>query len=858
MYLHNIPAVDYKDPWNIPLEKRLKALERGQRRVAYIYLLPDYLIFRYRVYNMVQALQVSVDGTSAAYFTHQDLASMNRIVDMADVIVICRTQYNQELNRIITRARSKGKTVFFDIDDLVFDVKFIHLILNTHDLEKNDPVTWDNWFAHIGRLSATMQLCDRAITTNEYLAAHLHAYFQEKVCVIPNFLNREQMEISERIYKQKRSSDFSRTDRIHLGYFSGTPSHNRDFDVAADALVKILNNNPQVTLRLVGPMDIRGPLQNFSKQIERYPLQDFLNLQRLIGQVEINLIPLQDNEFTNCKSELKYFEAGIVGTLSLATPTFSFARAIQDGKNGFLARSFEWYEKIQNLLEVVKESDGIEMAEDAMLHSELHYAWYNQAERIESALFSKPIDKLASERPLMISPEPTKIQLIEKAADQTEDLELEHLKYNKLYKEFKEQEKFLLSREAELAEIHSSLAGRAINLYRTVRVSLLPPGSQREKPLRLIRGLISRPRDTINLIKISVRQSLQQPKGRSIKIQDELIKQNYSKDTSKLIVFLIPGLNVVNGGTMSICSLAKVTQSLKAIHKADVLIMTLPGSQLLTKLTLFENPFDIYRFGQLHSYFNDVEELTIHIPEAFVTHFLAMLRKEEKVFLSRIPKLRINILNQNVWLMPQPEIVTQLKKMTVSVTCTTAHSKYCTQQARDYYGIPFHNFSASNLTSYHYLPYQKKEDLMIISHDTHKYKEKVLAKIKGEHPEITIRIIENVPYEEYKHLLERAKWAITFGEGLDGYFVESIRSGAIPFAVYNQDFFTDRFRNLPNVYMSYEEMCNNISQDIRELNTPKLFESLSNRLIELDKQEYDDEKYQDNICRFYTGDYDLP
>jgi hypothetical protein len=176
----------------------------------------------------------------------------------------------------------------------------------------------------------------------------------------------------------------------------------------------------------------------------------------------------------------------------------------------------------------------------------------------------------------------------------------------------------------------------------------------------------------------------------------------------------------------------------------------------------------------------------------------------------------------------------------------------------DYYGIPFHHFSTSNLTNYYYFPFEYKENLIVVSNDQNALKGKILEKIQKEHPGLLIKIVENMAYEEYKRFLGRAKWAITFGEGIDGYFVESIRSGAIPFAVYNKDFFTDRFKNLPNVYLSYDEMYNNISEDLDELGQPHLFESLSNQLIELDKQEYNDEEYKDNVRRFYLGNYDIP
>ena len=71
---------------------------------------------------------------------------------------------------------------------------------------------------------------------------------------------------------------------------------------------------------------LRAAAARVPERIEVCPLQDFVNLQRLIGEVEINIVPLQDNAFTNCKSELKYFEAAIVETVTVATPTYTFSR----------------------------------------------------------------------------------------------------------------------------------------------------------------------------------------------------------------------------------------------------------------------------------------------------------------------------------------------------------------------------------------------------------------------------------------------------------------------------------------------------------------------------------------------------
>jgi len=390
MFVVDVPPVPYADPWKESYEERLAALARGRRRVAYYYERPDNSTFRYRVYNMIQALGESKHGVSAAYFTQSELDSFADVVDLADVVVLCRSLYSDKLNHAITKARSKGKRVLFDIDDLVFDAAYVHLLLHTLDQDLGHPNVWDFWFAYVGRIGATLSLCDEVITTNNYLASRIKDYCGKPVSIIPNFLNREQMDISLRIFEEKKKRGFARNEKIHLGYFSGTPSHDKDFEIVSSTLVDLLAIDPRLCVLVVGFMDIKGPLQNYTSRIICYPLHDFVNLQRLIGLVEINLIPLQDNVFTNCKSELKYFEAGIVGTVSVASPVFTYARAIQDGQNGYLARSFEWYEKLAALVDKVESGSSYPaMAQKAFCDSEQKYGWYNQADLIERVLFSK-------------------------------------------------------------------------------------------------------------------------------------------------------------------------------------------------------------------------------------------------------------------------------------------------------------------------------------------------------------------------------------------------------------------------------------------------------------------------------------
>jgi glycosyltransferase involved in cell wall biosynthesis len=175
------------------------------------------------------------------------------------------------------------------------------------------------------------------------LAEKIKNYSNQPVKVIANFANEQQLAASQPIYQLKLSDDVSRKQSIKLGYFSGSASHNCDFALLFPALEIVLAADPRVELVLVGPVELAERFEkNYSSRITRHAFTGFVHLQQLIGDVDFNLVPLQTNEFTHCKSELKYVDAANVGTLTIASPTHAYTHAIDHGENGYIAADHEW------------------------------------------------------------------------------------------------------------------------------------------------------------------------------------------------------------------------------------------------------------------------------------------------------------------------------------------------------------------------------------------------------------------------------------------------------------------------------------------------------------------------------------
>jgi len=394
-------------------EDRLAQLRRGELRVAYYYDNPDSGTFRYRVYNMIEVIEAfgsasSRPSMSAAWFCRRDGDSLERVVEHADILVLCRARYSDRLGGLVTRARNLGRQVVYDVDDLVIDIDHTHLLAYSLDQDMHDEAMWNEWFGYVGRLSTLMRLCERVIVTNDYLAARVAECSGKPVSVIPNFMNRAQLAYSDRLFEAKHARRFAREAHLHIGYFSGSPSHNRDFEIASPALGRLMANDPRIRLRVVGILEVKGPAAQYAERIERLPFQDYIRLQQLIASTEINLAPLQDNMFTNCKSELKYFEAAAAGTLTVASPTFVFAEAIDDGENGWLSANHQWDDKIAEAIAAL--DDGAQayerMAVAARDHAKRLFAWDKQYEAIRDVLLcpgeSRPATNGDRGRPAMI------------------------------------------------------------------------------------------------------------------------------------------------------------------------------------------------------------------------------------------------------------------------------------------------------------------------------------------------------------------------------------------------------------------------------------------------------------------------
>lgn len=285
-----------------------------------------------------------------SYVTISQSPHLLSYADSFKIFVFQKVTYTEKIKKFIEEIKLLNKEIIFDTDDLVFDAKYFK---DANYLDNANVFEKKQYEKGIGEEILKDPYVKVCTTTTSFLADKLKECGKQ-IFVVPNKLSKKDVEIAENILGNKKQEIQS---TVKLGYFSGTSSHNKDFATIADALMEIMEKYSQVELFLAGPLDVESKLNKFKDRIKQFPYVSREKHFQNVASVDVNLAPLEiDNPFCQAKSELKFFEAGIVEVPTVASATGTFKEVILDGVDGFVASDArEWFSKLEGLILSPKE-----------------------------------------------------------------------------------------------------------------------------------------------------------------------------------------------------------------------------------------------------------------------------------------------------------------------------------------------------------------------------------------------------------------------------------------------------------------------------------------------------------------------
>lgn len=322
--------------------RTMEALPMASRRILFV-VEERTFASRYRVEHVRE--QLSYQGIPSDEVSLEQLDSV--ILSSYTRIVVYRVSEYKKVLELKLRAHGLGIDVVYDIDDFIFDYEQIKYLPFLHKEEY-----WD-FKTYCSDIQKAMCQCDSFIVSTETLKRAFDTIPKlrnKPVYVKRNMASMEMFCLSLKAFNDRKQCD--RNDDICMGYFSGSKTHDGDFNVISDIVYNMMEEYQNLHLKVGGCLELSSEFDKFGDRITRFPFKDWRELPAEIASVDINLMPLEDTFFNQCKSENKWMEAALVHVPTIASYNSELASVIINKEDGYLCKNEdEWRQALKCLIE---------------------------------------------------------------------------------------------------------------------------------------------------------------------------------------------------------------------------------------------------------------------------------------------------------------------------------------------------------------------------------------------------------------------------------------------------------------------------------------------------------------------------
>ncbi len=384
----------------------LRRVPEGQK--PRIIILGDPFLKQCVAYRINQKLEhLERAGYDALFVPSTDVREFLDQSPFYDIAIFYRVPARPDIVEAITRARQQGMVTIFEIDDLIFDPQHFPDDLVNYGTDLT-PYEHANLVVDTPLVLKAMELCDYGLTTTKALQEIMAPKLRRKQCFLHrNAFDARHARFAQLFNPQNRHRKAS--DTVTLLYGSGTKAHAEDFEVlVAPALARILEKHPHTRFMGIGYLPAPEILKPWADRIDRLePVWDLDAYWSLVADTDINLAMLKDNLISDCKSEIKWLEAAMLGVPSIVSPTRNYHETQVDGKTAlFAANPGEWFETLDALVSSVDLRQRIGKA--AYDHATKGYGVEIMARNIDDVLSTVMADATSHARPRRPQKKPAK------------------------------------------------------------------------------------------------------------------------------------------------------------------------------------------------------------------------------------------------------------------------------------------------------------------------------------------------------------------------------------------------------------------------------------------------------------------
>lgn len=315
-----------------------------KKRILFIPSTMNGGVYYYRVYTPMKALQETYPNdfeiTIDNHWKYTD-AEKDEIGKNYDVVIfhqcLFTSHYQNEVWKMIIFCKTQYGTKFvLDIDDY-------------WDYHKNHPAKEACTFnAFPDKMMLNFSLFDYVTTTTEYFKEVISEHFpKERIYVFENAISS---------YDKQFSTEKNKSDKLRIGLTGGS-SHTEDIKQLLE-FPKYLTNKQLDEIELVfcgyntknaenvviddtGKIIKRTKMEDkdnwwvqtenkFKTEVKHYKRIETKDIMKgefgpIYNDIDILLVPLTNNKFNRCKSELKFIEAGFTNTAVISSKVIPYS-----------------------------------------------------------------------------------------------------------------------------------------------------------------------------------------------------------------------------------------------------------------------------------------------------------------------------------------------------------------------------------------------------------------------------------------------------------------------------------------------------------------------------------------------------
>lgn len=297
---------------------------------------------RYRIDQKMEQLKAQNFEVESISWTELDQNAEK--VNFYDIVIFYRVPSKVEIIKTISKINALNKISIYEIDDLIFESSYPDDIKNYGGSIGLD--TYYGLTVGMSKMNSAAKLCNYGLASTIPLQKKLEKLVSKKVCLLHRN-GLDSLNSFEKVDKNKK-------DTIDLFYGSGTLAHNEDFiDLVLPAVIKIMNEFKNTRIIILGHLNLpKSFLDKFKSRVITLPKVKINAYYSYLKQADINIAVLHKDDITDCKSELKWFEAGCYSIPSVVSNTQNYLDVIKENEDGFIANNSEqWYLNLKKLIE---------------------------------------------------------------------------------------------------------------------------------------------------------------------------------------------------------------------------------------------------------------------------------------------------------------------------------------------------------------------------------------------------------------------------------------------------------------------------------------------------------------------------